>query len=231
MIGLQMTRHHPGDSAKRFGPVRWFSIGETLCRGSGTRPVPHNKRFSAELLASNCGIQKSSSHTASSTSPLPLEQAYQFGFYGLSPFRIAAGSLSGKFPHFVPQFLGLSSSNGDYFRALTLPIKFGLLVGFPSKLHWIIKNKTKLMNKSAIITALQQSDRSTSPLLRLTSRQREILQRLAESQTTKAIALVLKLSDKTVEYHRAKLMARLDIFDIAGLVRFALRNGLISPET
>jgi DNA-binding NarL/FixJ family response regulator len=78
---------------------------------------------------------------------------------------------------------------------------------------------------------LQQINRSTSPLERLTSRQREILQLLAEGQTTKAIALVLKLSDKTVEYHRAKLMARLDIFDIAGLVRFALRNGLISQES
>jgi DNA-binding NarL/FixJ family response regulator len=87
------------------------------------------------------------------------------------------------------------------------------------------------MNKPAIITALQQIDRSTSPLERLTSRQREILQLLAEGQTTKAIALVLKLSDKTVEYHRAKLMARLDIFDVAGLVRFALRTGLISQES
>jgi len=51
---------------------------------------------------------------------------------------------------------------------------------------------------------------------------------LAEGQTTKAIALVLRVSDKTVEYHRARLMARLDISDIPGLVRFALRIGLIS---
>jgi DNA-binding NarL/FixJ family response regulator len=78
---------------------------------------------------------------------------------------------------------------------------------------------------------LQQIARSTSPLERLTARQREILQLLAEGQTTKAIALVLKVSDKTVEYHRAKLMASLDIFDIPGLVRFALRNGLISQES
>jgi len=78
---------------------------------------------------------------------------------------------------------------------------------------------------------LQQIARSTSPLEQLTLRQREILQLLAEGQTTKAIALVLKLSDKTVEYHRAKLMVRLNIFDIPGLVRFALRNGLISEES
>jgi DNA-binding NarL/FixJ family response regulator len=73
--------------------------------------------------------------------------------------------------------------------------------------------------------------RSHSPLEQLTSRQREILQLLAEGQTTKAIAAILKVSDKTVEYHRAKLMAGLKIFDVPGLVRFAMRTGLISQET
>ena len=78
---------------------------------------------------------------------------------------------------------------------------------------------------------LEQIAGSASPLEQLTPRQREILQLLAEGQNTKAIALILKVSDKTVEYHRAKLMARLNIFDIPGLVRFALRNGLISQES
>jgi DNA-binding NarL/FixJ family response regulator len=78
---------------------------------------------------------------------------------------------------------------------------------------------------------LQQIARSTNSLERLTSRQREILQLLAEGQTTKAIASILKISDKTVEYHRGKLMAGLKIFDIAGLVRFAMRTGLISAES
>jgi len=78
---------------------------------------------------------------------------------------------------------------------------------------------------------LQQIARSISPLEQLTSRQREILQLLAEGQTTKAIASVLKISDKTVEYHRAKLMEALKIFDLPGLVRFAMRTGLISQES
>ena len=77
---------------------------------------------------------------------------------------------------------------------------------------------------------LDQIAQSRGPLERLTSRQREILQLVAEGQTTKAIALMLKVSDKTVEYHRAKLMASLNIFDIPGLVRFAMRTGLISAE-
>ena len=77
---------------------------------------------------------------------------------------------------------------------------------------------------------LQQLAHHKSPLEQLTDRQREILQLIAEGQTTKAIALILKISPKTVEYHRAALMERLNIFDIPGLVRFALRNGLIAQE-
>ncbi len=77
---------------------------------------------------------------------------------------------------------------------------------------------------------LQQLAHQKTPLEKLTGRQREILQLIAEGQTTKAIALILKVSPKTVEYHRAKLMERLNIFDIPGLVRFALQSGLIAQE-
>jgi DNA-binding NarL/FixJ family response regulator len=77
---------------------------------------------------------------------------------------------------------------------------------------------------------LQQLAHQKSPLEKLTARQREILQLIAEGQTTKAIALILKVSPKTVEYHRAKLMERLNIFDIPGLVRFALQSGLIVQD-
>ena len=70
-----------------------------------------------------------------------------------------------------------------------------------------------------------------SPFERLSERQREILQRIAEGQTTKEIALILKLSAKTVEYHRMELMRQLNIFDIPGLVCFALRSGVISLES
>lgn len=66
---------------------------------------------------------------------------------------------------------------------------------------------------------------------RLTGRQREILQLIAEGRTTKEIAQILTLSAKTVEMHRAQLMERLDIHDIAGLVRYALRAGIISDDT
>ena len=68
------------------------------------------------------------------------------------------------------------------------------------------------------------------PLEVLTSRQREILQLLAEGESTKSIAARLGLSAKTVEAHRANLMARLGIRDIAGLVRFAIRNALVTED-
>jgi two-component system response regulator NreC len=63
----------------------------------------------------------------------------------------------------------------------------------------------------------------------LTSREREILQRIAEGQTTKEIAFFLGLSVKTVESHRIRMMRKLDIHETATLVRYAIRRGLTPP--
>lgn len=65
----------------------------------------------------------------------------------------------------------------------------------------------------------------------LTLRQREILQLIAEGRSTREIADRLSISTKTAETHRAQLMERLNIHDVAGLTRFAIRVGLVSPET
>lgn len=73
-------------------------------------------------------------------------------------------------------------------------------------------------------------ERAQSSLESLSPRQREILQLIAEGNSTKEIASVLDLSVKTVETHRAALMARLGIFDVAGLVVYAARNHLISLD-
>ena len=78
---------------------------------------------------------------------------------------------------------------------------------------------------------LHEMARARSPVEQLTERQREILQLIAEGETTEGIALILKVSPKTVEYHRMQLMQRLNIFDIPGLVRFAVRAGLVSQES
>jgi DNA-binding NarL/FixJ family response regulator len=105
----------------------------------------------------------------------------------------------------------------------------------PEALQNVMRGQTYLSRGIASLFLkkfpLQDIAQSHSPLEQLTSRQREILQLLAEGQNTKAIALVLKLNPKTVEYHRATMMARLRISNLPGLVRFALRNGLISQES
>jgi len=68
------------------------------------------------------------------------------------------------------------------------------------------------------------------PADQLTPRQREVLQLIAEGRTTKEIASILKIAIKTVETHRTQMMERLNIHDIAGLVRYAIRVGLIRPQ-
>jgi DNA-binding NarL/FixJ family response regulator len=78
--------------------------------------------------------------------------------------------------------------------------------------------------------ASASSEESSEKPELLTSRQREILQLVAEGRSTKDVANLLGLSVKTVETHRAQIMERLDIHDLAGLVRYAVRAGLVSPE-
>jgi DNA-binding NarL/FixJ family response regulator len=71
---------------------------------------------------------------------------------------------------------------------------------------------------------------TASPLERLTTRQREVLQLIAQGNTTKEVARKLKISVKTADTHRSQLMQELDIHEIAGLVRFAIRSGLITSD-
>jgi DNA-binding NarL/FixJ family response regulator len=79
---------------------------------------------------------------------------------------------------------------------------------------------------------LTRSDGSDdlSDFERLTPREREVLQLLAEGRTNVMIAKALVVSVKTVEKHRSSLMSKLNIHDLAGLVRFAIRNSLVSAD-
>ncbi|MCC7152366.1 MAG: response regulator transcription factor [Rubrivivax sp.] len=74
-----------------------------------------------------------------------------------------------------------------------------------------------------LAAALREQERSTPAL---TTRQREVLALLARGQPNKQIARSLGVSVKTVEYHRAELIARLDLHDVASLTRFAVAQGL-----
>lgn len=82
---------------------------------------------------------------------------------------------------------------------------------------------------ATVINALKEGAPSGGgPFDRLTPRQREVLQLIAEGHSTKDIARKLDLGIKTVETHRAKLMRRLGLHHVAGLVRYAIRVGLVS---
>jgi DNA-binding NarL/FixJ family response regulator len=75
---------------------------------------------------------------------------------------------------------------------------------------------------------LKRVDRERTSLERLTSRQREVLQLIAEGHSTKAIGRQLGISARTAEAYRADLMRALEIHDIASLTRYAIREGLVS---
>jgi len=86
------------------------------------------------------------------------------------------------------------------------------------------------ISKDLVGNLLNGKTPALNPLDELTPRQREILQLIAEGRTTKEIASRLDLGIKTVETHRAQLMERLDIHDVAGLVKFAIRAGLTQAD-
>jgi DNA-binding NarL/FixJ family response regulator len=80
---------------------------------------------------------------------------------------------------------------------------------------------------AAVAEAIRSPD--SRPEDTLTAREREVLQLVAEGKTTKEIGAILGVSTKTADAHRTRLMQKLDIHDIAGLTRYAIRSGLIQP--
>ena len=83
-----------------------------------------------------------------------------------------------------------------------------------------------------IVDGLTRGDdaaEADSPLERLTSRERQVLQLVAEGLSSKEIAAHLDVSTRTVESHRGHLMDKLGIHKVSGLVRLAIREGLIKP--
>jgi DNA-binding NarL/FixJ family response regulator len=86
------------------------------------------------------------------------------------------------------------------------------------------------VSKHVVGDYLRRVGAEESPLDPLTPRQREVLQLLAEGHSTQDIAQKLNISTRTVETHRTQLMERLDIHDLASLVHYAIRTGLVKPD-
>jgi DNA-binding NarL/FixJ family response regulator len=98
-------------------------------------------------------------------------------------------------------------------------------------IHTVMEGEPYISPETSRKTVLEYGKGTKRDLLAtLSPRQREVLRLIAEGHTTKQIAQVLEISVKTVETHRAQLMERLDIHDVAGLVRYAIIVGLIDVE-
>jgi len=80
---------------------------------------------------------------------------------------------------------------------------------------------------SGYLNSGEVTNGGTGPLERLTAREREIVQLLAEGQTNKEVAVALGVNVKTVDAHRANVMHKLDLHSVTDLVRFAIRNQII----
>ncbi len=89
---------------------------------------------------------------------------------------------------------------------------------------------TPLITKDVLDSVLNPSsgERGTTVSMALTPRQREVLQLVAEGRGTKAIATALKVSVKTVEFHKARIMQQLDIHTTASLTKYAITHGITS---
>ena len=150
----------------------------------------------------------------------------------------ATGRITKEFPEVHVIILSMYTHE-EYIRGAILAGAAGYVVkrGATAELEDAIRTVTKGSHYfsplvSGHIRRGAQGSITPEPaaLERLTPRQREILQLIAERHSTKAIASTLNISIKTVETHRAQLMERLEIYDVPGLVRFAIRAGLVSLE-
>lgn len=111
-------------------------------------------------------------------------------------------------------------------------LKGAAVAELPLALEAVMRGETYLTPKISQTVVREYLDAGgetdEDPLKGLTARQREILHLIAEGRSTREMAGLLHVSVKTIETHRLRLMDRLDIHDVAGLVRFAVRAGLVS---
>jgi DNA-binding NarL/FixJ family response regulator len=96
-------------------------------------------------------------------------------------------------------------------------------------LHEVARGHTYLspgISETVVDAWLSKRERPADPL---TPRERQVLQLIAEGKTTKEVAQILGMSVKTAEFHRSRLMEKLDIHETASLVRYAIRKGIVQP--
>lgn len=129
--------------------------------------------------------------------------------------------------------LSMSTDDNDVARALKAGasgylLKDSAIDELVSAIHGVMRGETYLSPKvaSVVVDRLLAGKPRETAVDVLTTREQEVLQRVAEGMTTTDIADALGVSPKTVENHRANIMRKLDIHDIPALVKFAIRAGL-----
>lgn len=130
--------------------------------------------------------------------------------------------------------------NEDYIRQALVNGAAGYILkdsaprDFDVAIRTVMRGETYLgpeVSKGVMTDYVQRLRSEATEAEVLTSRQREVLQLIAQGSSTKDIARRLDLSVKTVDTHRTQLMRALDIHDVAGLVRYAIRTGIISADS
>jgi len=149
----------------------------------------------------------------------------------------AAARVVQEFPHVRVVMLSMHANEEYVLQALRAGamgylLKDASVTELELAIKAVVRNETYLSPAVSkhVVEYVQRIGGEPNSLERLTARQREILQLIAEGRTTQEIAGTLNISVKTVESHRAQLMERLDIHDVAGLVRYAIRMGVVTPN-
>jgi DNA-binding NarL/FixJ family response regulator len=128
-------------------------------------------------------------------------------------------------------YLSKDSSLAELDVAIRSVVRGGTFLSPAISRHVVDDYRRRVANGESIPAEPQTPGATERAMLaRLTPRQREILQLLAEGASSRKMARTLDLSIKTIETHRAQLMQRLAIHDVAGLVRFAIRAGLVRAD-
>jgi len=153
---------------------------------------------------------------------------------GLSGFEVLKET-SERFPNVNMIVLSVHDSEEYAFHALRsgavgyLP-KSAASTELEEAIGQVLRGEKYLSPSIAHEASLGFAKAAPETLLELTPRQMEVLTLIAHGSSTREVAGALNISVKTVETHRAQLMERLNIHDVAGLVRYAIRKGLVNID-
>jgi DNA-binding NarL/FixJ family response regulator len=136
-------------------------------------------------------------------------------------------------PEIRTLMLSMHSSEEHVIRALRIGARGYVLKNsapdeLESAIRAVLAGETWLpsqVSKQVLETYLARIRTADPPNL-LTVRQREVLKMIADGASTRDIGVALNISVKTVEAHRAQIMAKIDVHDVAGLIRYAIRHGI-----